>query len=75
MKITVFYIIYYSFLTGFFMLMLLAFFATLYDDKPTWVGDSKGIIGTNPGWLNILYSVMNYYVICVSKIFIFKNLH
>ena len=53
MKITVFYIIYYSFLTGFFMLMLLAFFATLYDDKPTWVGDSKGIIGTNPGWLNI----------------------
>jgi len=49
LKITVFYIIYYSFLTGFFMLMLLAFFATLYDDKPTWVGDSKGIIGTNPG--------------------------
>merc|ERR1712184_225661 len=38
LKITVFYIIYYTFLWGFFMLMLLAFFTTLYDEKPTWIG-------------------------------------
>lgn len=49
MKITVFYIIYYTFLAGFFMLMLLAFFTTLYDEKPTWDASSNGIIGTNPG--------------------------
>ena len=49
LKITVFYIIYYTFLAGFFMLMLLAFFTTLYDEKPTWIGDDNGIIGTNPG--------------------------
>jgi len=49
LKITVFYIIYYTCLAGFFMLMLLAFFATLYDEKPTWTTESNGIIGTNPG--------------------------
>jgi len=49
LKITVFYIIYYTFLAGFFMLMLLAFFTTLYDEKPTWDASSNGIIGTNPG--------------------------
>ena len=49
MKITVFYIIYYTFLSAFFMLMLLIFFTTLYDEKPTWDAESNGIIGTNPG--------------------------
>ena len=49
MKITVFYIIYYSFLTVFFMLMLFAFFATLDDTKPCWDTESNGIIGKNPG--------------------------
>ena len=44
-KITVFYVIYYTCLAGFFMLMLLAFFATLYDEKPTWDAKSNGIIG------------------------------
>ena len=48
-KITVFYIIYYSFLTLFFMLMLFAFFATLNDTVPSWDTDSNGIIGKNPG--------------------------
>ena len=49
MKITVFYIIYYSFLTLFFMLMLFAFFATLNDTQPSWDTTSNGIIGSNPG--------------------------
>merc|ERR1712241_903237 len=49
MKITVFYIIYYSFLTVFFMLMLFALFATLDDTKPSWDTESNGIIGKNPG--------------------------
>jgi len=49
LKITVFYIIYYSFLTVFFMLMLFAFFATLDDTKPSWDTESNGIIGKNPG--------------------------
>merc|ERR1712241_1203943 len=36
LKISVFYLIYYSCLAGFFMLMLLAFFATLSNDRPTY---------------------------------------
>ena len=47
-KIGVFYLVYYAFLAGFFMLMLLAFFQTLHDDKPAW-DSSNGIIGDNPG--------------------------
>ena len=49
MKIGIFYVVYYTFLAGFFMLMLLAFFATLRDDSPTWDTNSNGIIGSNPG--------------------------
>jgi len=48
LKITVFYIIYYSFLTAFFMVMLLAFFKTLDDKQPTWVSETGGLIGKNP---------------------------
>jgi len=48
LKIGVFYVIYYAFLAGFFMLMLLVFFQTLSDDRPTW-DSSDGIIGQNPG--------------------------
>ena len=47
-KITVFYIIYYTFLTGFFIAMLLIFFETLDDKVPKWQ-NANGIIGTNPG--------------------------
>lgn len=47
-KITVFYIIYYAFLTAFFIAMLLIFFETLDDKVPKWQ-NSNGIIGTNPG--------------------------
>lgn len=46
-QITLFYIVYYSFLTGFFALMLLAFFQTLDDKRPTWIMDD-GLIGNNP---------------------------
>jgi len=48
LKIGVFYLVYYAFLAGFFMLMLLAFFQTLNDDRPTYDTES-GIIGQNPG--------------------------
>jgi len=47
-KITIFYIIYYTFLAGFFTLMLLAFFQTLKDGKPQYEQD-ESIIGSNPG--------------------------
>lgn len=47
-KITLFYIVYYSFLTAFFALMLLAFFQTLDEKQPTWTMESKGLIGSNP---------------------------
>ena len=49
-KITVFYIIYYLFLAGFFIAMLLIFKQTLSDDEPKWLG-ANGIIGDNPGTL------------------------
>jgi len=48
LKITVFYIVYYSFLTAFFIVMLLAFFQTLSDKEPTWKMESGGLIGSNP---------------------------
>jgi len=48
LKIGVFYIIYYAFLAGFFMGMLLIFYQTLDDKKPRWL-NSNGIIGGNPG--------------------------
>ena len=48
MKIGVFYLVYYAFLAGFFMLMLLAFFATLSSDSPTYDTET-GLIGKNPG--------------------------
>ena len=47
-KITLFYIIYYSFLSAFFIVMLLAFFRTLDDTQPTWKMESGGLIGSNP---------------------------
>jgi len=45
--ITVFYIIYYSLLAGFWALMLFIFFQTIDDKEPTWVAE-KSIIGTSP---------------------------
>jgi len=52
-KITVFYVVYYAFLTAFFIAMLLVFYQTLNDPKddeasPTWL-NSNGVIGGNPG--------------------------
>eukprot|EP00092_Neocalanus_flemingeri_P006793 GFUD01007336.1.p1 GENE.GFUD01007336.1~~GFUD01007336.1.p1 ORF type:complete len:347 (-),score=67.21 GFUD01007336.1:191-1231(-) len=49
LKIGLFYVVYYAFLAGFFMLMLLVFFQTLDDNKPTWEVKNDGIIGKNPG--------------------------
>ena len=43
-----FYIFYYTFLVGFFSVMLIAFFQTIDDREPTWQTD-KSRIGTNPG--------------------------
>jgi len=47
-KITLFYIIYYTFLTAFFIVMLQVFFKTLRDDRPTWTMEDGGLIGSNP---------------------------
>ena len=52
-KITVFYIIYYAFLSAFFIAMLLIFYQTLNDPTadlgaPRWLA-GNGIIGDNPG--------------------------
>jgi len=47
-KIGLFYVIYYAFLAGFFVAMLLVFYQTLDDTIPKWQ-NSNGIIGTNPG--------------------------
>ena len=48
MKITAFYIVYYAFLTAFFIVMLLAFFQTVDDKLPTWRSEAGGLIGKNP---------------------------
>jgi len=48
LKIGLFYVIYYAFLAGFFMGMLLIFYQTLDDKIPRWL-NSNGIIGANPG--------------------------
>ena len=55
-KIGVFYIIYYAFLAGFFMGMLLIFYQTLDTKSPRWQ-NSNGLIGANPGTqiLNFVY--------------------
>ena len=44
-RITVFYIIFYSLLAGFWALMLFIFFQTIDDKEPRWVAKSS-IIGT-----------------------------
>jgi len=46
--ITVFYLIYYTCLTGFWLAMLNIFFLTLTDHKPKWIADD-GLIGASPG--------------------------
>jgi len=47
LKITVFYIIYYTFLAGFWLIMIFVFFTFIEDDKPMWT-TSKGLIGSSP---------------------------
>ena len=49
-KIGLFYVVYYTFLTGFFIGMLVIFYQTLDDKQPKWL-NSNGIIGSNPGWV------------------------
>ena len=51
-KITLFYIIYYTFLTGFFIVMLQVFFKTLREDRPTWTMEDGGLIGLVWGQLS-----------------------
>lgn len=46
--ITLFYVIYYLFLAGFWAAMLFIFFTTLNDQKPRWIGED-GLIGNSPG--------------------------
>lgn len=48
LKILVYYIIYYTFLAGFFMACLLIFYKTLDMKQPRWQ-NANGIIGDNPG--------------------------
>lgn len=47
-KICLFYLVYYTFLTGFFIAMLVVFYQTLDEHVPKWQ-NSNGIIGSNPG--------------------------
>jgi len=49
LKIGVFYVIYYAFLSAYFVAMMLIFYQTLDDNEPKWKGPEKGIIGMNPG--------------------------
>ena len=49
-KIGVFYVVYYAFLSAYFVAMMLIFYQTLDDNEPKWKGPEKGIIGMNPGW-------------------------
>jgi sodium/potassium-transporting ATPase subunit beta len=48
-KIGLFYLVYYTFLTGYFVAMMLIFYQTLDDHHPKWMGKHGGIIGENPG--------------------------
>lgn len=48
-KIGVFYVIYYAFLSAYFVAMMLIFYQTLDDNEPKWKGPERGIIGENPG--------------------------
>eukprot|EP00095_Tigriopus_kingsejongensis_P003906 maker-scaffold85_size395806-snap-gene-0.8 protein:Tk03906 transcript:maker-scaffold85_size395806-snap-gene-0.8-mRNA-1 annotation:"sodium potassium-transporting atpase subunit beta-2" len=47
-KIGLFYLIYYSLLTGYFIAMLFIFYQTLDNEQPKWQ-NANGIIGDNPG--------------------------
>ena len=57
-KIGLFYVIYYAFLAGFFVAMLIIFYQTLDDKMPKWQ-NSNGIIGTNPGniWNDTIFEL------------------
>ena len=50
-QITVFYIVLYCFLAGFFAGLLMVFFQTLDVHQPTWTMGAS-LIGTNPGELS-----------------------
>jgi len=48
LKIGIFYLVYYSCLAAFFMIMLLIFFTSLWDHRPTYLQE-ESLIGVNPG--------------------------
>ena len=48
-KIGLFYLVYYAFLSAYFVAMMFIFYQTLDDHEPTWKGPERGIIGENPG--------------------------
>jgi len=48
LKITAFYIVYYTFLAGFFSICLTVFLVSLPDGQPTWE-TYQSLIGNNPG--------------------------
>jgi len=65
--ITIFYIVYYAFLAGFWALMLLAFFQFIDDKEPRWQQDSSRIgrspaLGVRPGqtWDHIDSSIIMF---------------
>ena len=62
-KIGLFYIVYYTFLTGFFIAMLVIFYQTLDEKVPKWQ-NSNGIIGANPG--KILFIITFYEVLFIN---------
>jgi formate/nitrite transporter FocA (FNT family) len=47
-QITVFYIVLYAFLAGFFIALLTVFYQTLNDHEPKWTMGSS-LIGNSPG--------------------------
>ena len=53
-KIGLFYVVYYTLLSGFFIAMLLIFYQTLDEKSPKWQ-NANGIIGTNPGKTSMFF--------------------
>ena len=52
-----FYLIYYTCLTGYFLAMLFIFYQTLDDNEPKWL-QKDGIIGDNPGEIPLKSSTL-----------------
>ena len=68
-KITLFYIIYYTFLTAFFIVMLQVFFKTLREDRPTWTMEDGGLIGNQ----SLLESKITQYIYGIFVFLVFME--